>query len=137
MNIIINHCNEDTRTKIALGSLYEDNLKTGELIKFLARVRTICNNTDNGDDFFGSWLTKITKHHLHPTTIVEELLLAHPTDDGIWDNTNRCDVSFDDTYGAEIAASIDVTKGSTVTTTISMPIKDDELWFDTHEEFDL
>ena len=35
------------------------------------------------------------------------------------------------------AASIDVTKESTVTTTISMSINDDKPWFDAHEEFDL
>ena len=87
--------------------------------------------------FFGSWVTKITKHHFQPTTIVEELLLAHPTDDAIWDNINPCDVSFDNTDGTEIASSIDVTKELTVTTTIFMSIKDDKPWFDANEEFDL
>ena len=69
--------------------------------------------------------------------IVKELLTAHPTDDAIWDNTNSCNVYFNTADGAEIATSIDITKESTVTTIISMSIKDDEPWFDAHEEFDL
>ena len=134
INIILNQYNEDTRAAIALGSSYEDNLEAEELIKFLARVRTVCNDTDDADIFFGSWLTKITKHHLQPTRIVKEILLAHPTDNSIWNNANPYDVSFDDTDGSEISASIDVTKESTVITIISISIKDDETWFDAHEK---
>ena len=46
-------------------------------------------------------------------------------------------MSFDNTDDAEIATSINVTKESTVTTVIFMPIEDDKPWFDAHEEFDL
>ena len=133
INIILNQCDEDRRAKIALDSSYEDNLETGELIKFLVRVRTVYNDTDDADVFFGSRVTKITKHHLQPTTIVEELLVVHPTDDAIWYNTNSCNVSFDSIDGAKTAASIDVTKESTVATTTSMSTKDDELWFNARE----
>ena len=68
--------------------------------------------------------------------IVEELISAHPTDDAILDNTNPCDVSLDDIDGTETVASIDITKESTITTTTSMSTKDDELWFNAHEESD-
>ena len=95
MTIILNQCNEATRTEIALGSSYDDNLETGELIKILARVHIVCNDTDDANVFFGSRVTKITKHHFQPTSIVKELLSAHSTDDASWDNTNPCDVSFD------------------------------------------
>ena len=64
MTIILNQCDEDIRGEISLGSSYVDNLETGELIKFLARVRTVCNNTDDADIFFGSRVSEITKHHL-------------------------------------------------------------------------
>ena len=43
MTIIPNQYNEATRAKITLGSFYEDNFEAGELMKFLARVHTICN----------------------------------------------------------------------------------------------
>ena len=69
--------------------------------------------------------------------IVKELVWAHPTDDAIWGNINPCDISFDNTDGAEITASFEVTEESTVKTAMSMSIKDDKPWFDAHEEFDL
>ena len=59
----LNQFDETTRAEIALGSSYEDNLEAGKLIKFLPRVCTVCNNTDDADIFFGSWVTEITKHH--------------------------------------------------------------------------
>ena len=86
------------------------NLEVGELIKFLAIERTVCNNTDDTDIIFDSRLTKITKNHFQLTSIIEELLSAHPTDNAIWDNTNLCSVSFDTVDGAEIATSIDIRK---------------------------
>ena len=110
MNIIVNKCNEDTRVEITLGTSYTHNLEAGELIKFLARVRTVCNDTDNADVFFGSRVTKVTKHHFQPTTIVKELLSAHLIDDAIWDNTNPCDISFDIVDDAEITTNIYITK---------------------------
>ena len=136
MKIILNQWDEDTRAEIAIGSFFEDNLEAGELIKFLARVRTVCDDTEDADAFFGSWVTKITKHHLQLITIVKELLAAHPTDDAIWDNTNPYDLFLEDINGTETAARIDFTKESIVTTTTSMSIKDDELWFNAHGESD-
>ena len=79
-------------------------IEAEELIKFFTRVRTVCNNTEDADIFFDSQGTKITKDRLQPTMIVVELLGAHPTDDAIWDNTNPCNVSFDNMDGTEIAA---------------------------------
>ena len=69
MKIILNRYDEYTRREITLDSSYEDNLKVGEFFKFLARVRTVCNNTEEADIFFGFQVTKITKHHLHPQTL--------------------------------------------------------------------
>ena len=135
ITIIFNQWNEDTRAEIALEFSYEDNFEAGELIKFLAIIHTVYNNTDNEEIFFGSWITKITKHDFQPTPIVEELLSAHLTEEAILDNTNPCNISFDIIDGAEIAASIKVTKESTTTTTIFMSIEDDEPWFDAHDQF--
>ena len=62
MKIILDRCDEETRVEIALNSSYEDIMETRELIKFLTQVRKICNDTKDNDVFFGSRLTKITKH---------------------------------------------------------------------------
>ena len=110
MNIILNRCDKDTRAEITLGSSYQDNIQVGELIKFLTRVRTVFKDSDDVDIFFGSQETKIAKHHLQPTTIVEELLAAHLNDDAIWDNTNPCNISLDDIDGTKSVAGIDITK---------------------------
>ena len=110
LKIILNQCNEDTRVEIALSSSYEDNLEAGKLNKFLARVRTVCDNTEDADIFFGSQVTKITQQHLQPITIVEELLAAHLTDDDIWDNTNLCNIFLEDIDGTKTAASDDFIK---------------------------
>ena len=83
INIILNRCDEDTRAEIALGFSYEVNLEAGELIKFLAKVRTVCKNTDDTDRCFGCQVTRITKYHLQPTTTVEKLLAAHLTNDAM------------------------------------------------------
>mmetsp|Transcript_3771 Transcript_3771/g.4076 ORF Transcript_3771/g.4076 Transcript_3771/m.4076 type:complete len:179 (+) Transcript_3771:294-830(+) len=134
MKILPNRWDKNTRTEIALGSSYEDNLEAGELIKFLVRLRKVCNDTEDTDIFFGSWVTKITKHHVQPTTIVEQLLAAHPNNDAIWDNTNPCDVYLDNTSGTEALANVDVTKELIVTTRTSMSTKDDKIWCNAHEE---
>ena len=83
MTIILNQCNKATILEIVLGSLYQDNLESGEIIKLLVRVHKVCNGTNDANVFFGSRVTKITEHHFQPTLIVEELLSAHPTDDSI------------------------------------------------------
>ena len=83
MTIILDQCNKATRATNALSSSYEDNFEAGELIKFLARVYTVYNGTNDGNILFGSWVTKITEHHFQPTLIVEELLSAYSTSDAI------------------------------------------------------
>ena len=85
-------------------------MKAGELLKFLTRVRKVCTNTEDKDVFFGSSITRITKHHFRPATKVEQLLAAHPDDDIIWNNTDPCNVSLDDTSGTEDPARMDVPK---------------------------
>ena len=83
MTIILNQYNEATRVEIALSLSYEDNFEARELIKFLARIHTICDGTNNGIVLFGSWVTKITEHNFQATPNVKELLSAHPTYDAI------------------------------------------------------
>ena len=133
MKIILNQIDEDTKVEIAFGSSYEDNMQAGELIKFLARIRKVCNNTEDTDIFFGSWITKITKHRFWPTAIVQQLLAAHPIDDAIWDNTNPCNLSLDNTNDTAALANIDVSKELIVTTTTSVSTKDDKIWYNAHE----
>ena len=80
MKIILDQCDEDTRVETALGQSYKDNVKAGELIKLFLRIRKVCNNTQDTDVFFGSHVTRITKHHFQPA-IVKQLLAAHLNDD--------------------------------------------------------
>ena len=134
MKIILDQCDEDTRAEIALGPLYEDNLKTGELIKFLMRIRKVCNNTDDTNMFLGSRITRITKHHFQPATIVKQILAAHPNNDAILDNTDPCNISLDNTSGTEDLANVGVTK-KVETTTTPMSTKDDEILYNTNEEY--
>ena len=44
MKIILDQCDEETKAKIAIDSSYEDNMKTGDLIKFLMQMRKLCND---------------------------------------------------------------------------------------------
>ena len=74
------------------------------------RVRKVCTNTEDKDVFFGSSITRITKHHFQLATGVEKLLLVHPNDDVIWDNTDLCNIFLEDTSGTEDPANVDVTK---------------------------
>ena len=110
MKIILNRCNEDTKAEIALSSSYENNLKAEELIRFLVWVCKVSNITEDADVFFGSRVTKITKHHFWPTTIIEQLLAAHSNNDDIWDNKNQCDVSLENSNDTEALANVHVTK---------------------------
>ena len=59
MTIIFNQCNKATRAEIVLGSSYEDNSEAGELIKFLVRVCTACNETNDAKVLFSSMVTKL------------------------------------------------------------------------------
>ena len=53
MKISLDQWDEDTRAKVNLNQSYEDNMKAGELIKFLMQVHKICDDTEN-KDYFGS-----------------------------------------------------------------------------------
>ena len=90
MTSIFEQCNEATRTKIALGASYEVNFEARELIKFLARLHTVYNVSNNGDLLFGSCVAKINELNFRPIRSVKELLAAHPIDDSIWDHANPC-----------------------------------------------
>ena len=114
MEIILDQCNVDTRAEIALSTPYEDDLKAGELIKFLIRLRKVCTNTEDKNLFFGSSVTRIPKHHFQPATDYEQLLAARPNDD----------------------ANVDVTKESVATTITPMLTKDDEIWYNANGEYD-
>ena len=56
MKIILDQCDEDTRAKIALDPSYEDNMKTGDQIKFFLQVQKVCNNAKDKNVFFSSQL---------------------------------------------------------------------------------
>ena len=55
MTIIYKQCNKATKTKIALGEIYNADCQAGNLIKFLKQVRTLCFGSNNGDLSFGSY----------------------------------------------------------------------------------
>ena len=44
IKIILHQRNKETKTKIVIDSSYEDNMKTGDLIKFLMQMRKLCND---------------------------------------------------------------------------------------------
>ena len=52
MEIILDRCDEATRAEITLGPSYEDNMKAGELVKFLKRGHKLCTDTEDKDVFF-------------------------------------------------------------------------------------
>ena len=136
IKIILDQCDKNTRVEITLNSSYEDNMKAGELIKFLMRVHKICDDTKDKDVFFGSRITEITKHHFRPTTIVKQILTIHLIDDAIWDNTNPCDVSRDNVNGTEVLANIDVTEESITTKTTSISTIYNKVLYNAHTECD-
>ena len=147
MTIILDQCYKAIRTKFTLCKSYEDNSEAEELTKFLVRVYTVCNVTNNQDILFGSRVTKITEHNFQPTLSIKELLAAYPTNDAIWDHTNSCNVSIDTVFNAEITASIHNMKESIsncrklnpqeiLPVTIFMSHDDDKSWFGVHKDFD-
>ena len=120
------------------------------------KIRKVCTNSNGKNVFFGSIITRITKHHIWPATRVEELLAAHLDNDIIWNNIDQCDVSLGNTSDTEGPGSIDVTKepvkttttpmsieidhnanialDSVATTTTPMAIEDNATWYDVNEE---
>ena len=83
---------------------------------------------------FGSCETKNTKHHFRPATTVEQLLTAHPNDDAIWDNTDPCNASLDNTSGTKDLANVDVIEKSGARKIMPVSTKDDETWYNVIEE---
>ena len=53
MAIIYGQCNKTTKTKIALGRLYDADCQDGNLIKLLKQVRAVCFGRDNGGLSYG------------------------------------------------------------------------------------
>ena len=68
-------------------------------------------------------MTKITEPHIQPATKVEQVLAAHPDNDIIWNTTDPCDISLDNTSNFKGTVSIDLTKEPVKTTTTPMSIK--------------
>ena len=136
MKIILDLCDEKTKAEVAINSSCKENMKTGDLIKFLTQMRRICNDAKDKNIFFGLQLSSITKHQFRPTTTVKQILATHLLDDAIWDNTNPCDVSLDDMSGTEDLVNIDGTKESIATTTKLTSSVYDEIWYNTYAECD-
>ena len=47
MKIILDLCDKETKVQIAINSSCEENMKTGDLIKFLILMRRIYNDAKN------------------------------------------------------------------------------------------
>ena len=131
----------------------------GGLFKFITELRKVCTNSKGKNVFFGSSITRITKHHIQLAIRVEELLAVHPDDDSIWNNTDPYDISLDNTSDTKGPVSIDVTEepvkatttpmsieignntnlasDSVTTTTTPMLIENDETWYDANKEYHL
>ena len=96
-------------------------MMAGGLLKLIMKMRKVCTNSKGKDVFFGSSISKFTEHHIWPATRVEKILAVHC----IWNNTDPCDVSLDDTSDSKGPVSIDVTKGPAKSTTTPMSIEID------------
>ena len=125
MELILDRCDKVTREEITLVQSPEDDVMTEGLLKFITKMRKVCTNSNSKDVFFGSSITRITKHHIWPVTRVKELLAAHPDNDSIWNNIDPCDVSLDVTSDTRGPVSIDVKKEPVKTTTTPMSIEID------------
>ena len=116
---------------------------------FIKQLRKVCTHPKGKNIFFGSSISKFTKHHIWPTTRVEKLLHTHPDDDCIWNNTGSCDVSLDNTSDSKepvnstttptstkIENNANATQDSVATTTTIMSEENDEIWYNTNKEYD-
>ena len=110
MELILDRCDEATREESTLGQSPEYDVTAGGILKFITKMRKVCANSKGKDVFFGFSITRIIKHHIRPATRVKELLAIHPGDDSIWNSTDPCDVSLDNTSDTKSPVSIDVTK---------------------------
>ena len=99
--------------------------------------------------FFGSSISKFTKHHICSTTRVKKLLAAHPDDDYMWKNTGQCNVSLDNTSESEEPDNTTMTRTSirseddsnaTQESVATKPTFTSEenykTWYNTNEEYD-
>ena len=77
-------------------------MMVGGILKFITKIHKVCSDSMGKDVYFGSSITRITKHYIRPATRVKELLAVHSDDDSIWNNTDPCDVSLDDTSDTKI-----------------------------------
>ena len=98
--------------------------------------------------FFRSSISKFTKHHVWPTTTrVKKSIDAHPDNDCMWNNTDPCDVSLDNTsdikepvnstttpMSIKIGNNSNATQDSVATTTTIMLEENNKTWYDTNEE---
>ena len=125
MELILDRCDKATREEIILGQSPKDDVITGELLKFIAKMPKVFNNYKGKDAFFGSSITRITKHHIRPVTRVEKLITAHLDDDSTWNNTDPYDVSLDNTSDTISPVNINVTKEPVKETMTPMSIKID------------
>ena len=147
---------------------------TGGFLKFIKQLRKVCTHSKGKNVFFGlsiskftkqnnrparkdknvffkSSISKFTKHYVWPTIRAKKLLDAHLDDDCIWNNTNPCDVSLDNTSNSEepvnstsTTTSIGIENNSNATqnsvdttTTIIMSEENEEIWYNTNKEYDL
>ena len=138
MELILDQCDKVIRAEITLGQSPEYDVTAGGILKFITEMRKVCTNSKRKDVFFGSSITRITEHYIWPATRAKELLAAHPDDNSIWNNTDPCDVSLDntsdtkspvsdvlleDTSYTECPVSIAVRKEPVKITTTPMSIK--------------
>ena len=68
MELILNRCDEATREEITLGQSPEYDVMAGGFLKFIKRLRKVCAHSKGKDVFFGSSISKFTKHHIRPAT---------------------------------------------------------------------
>ena len=171
MELILNRCDETTREEINLGQSPEYDVMTGGFLKFIKQLRKVCTHSKSKNILFGSsiskftkhhiWpvsksknvffglsISKFTKHHIRPASRVENLLATHPDNDCIWNNTDPCDVSLDNTSNSKgrvnstttptsikIENNSNAIQDSVATTKTIMMEENDKTWYNTNEEY--
>ena len=109
----------------------------------------VCPTPKIKNVFFGSSISKFTKHHIWSTTRVKKLLHTHPEDNCMWNDTDPCEVYLYNTSDSEelgistiTITSIEsednsnATQESVPTTTTFMLEENNKTWYDTNEEYD-
>ena len=121
---------------------------TGGFLKFIKQLRKVCTHSKGKKVFFWSSISKFTKHHIWLATRVKNLLTTRPDDDFIWNNTDPCDVSLDNTSNSEgpvnststptstkIENNSNMTQESVATTTTNMLEENNKTWYNINEEY--